>query len=254
MPWARYIRLLDGTAVPVSNEAHGDEAPRAPNTEHQFEVLDLSIGLIRSETWQALHLLGADALDVDANAGADASRGQIGGRVDRSNVKRQVARELEKSDIERVWREIGSEVATIVHGGGVRRQVDRGEGRGCDEVRLKPDCLIIVDEQQNPLLNICNRRRRARGGGGVEIVNVDLRGIGTRANGGAGCAGILNPTNKLHAVNERHHTLLCGFWTGPIISPVASVGKLRIPARVPGAGIQLPLHGMSKAIRAERYT
>ena len=31
----------------------GGEEPRAPNTEHHFEVLDLSIGLISSATWQA---------------------------------------------------------------------------------------------------------------------------------------------------------------------------------------------------------
>ena len=75
-------------------------------------MLDLSIGLISSPTWPGSHLLGDDGLDVDANAGADAGRGQIGGCVDHSNVKRQVARDFEKSDIERVWREIGSEIVT----------------------------------------------------------------------------------------------------------------------------------------------
>lgn len=154
-----------------------------------------------------LHLLGADVLDVDADAGAGAGRGQNGGRVNRSDIKRQVAREFEESDIERVWREVGSEVATIVHGGGVRRQGDGGERRSCDDIRLKPDRLIIMDEQHNPLLNVRYRRRYAGGAGGVEIMNVDLRGIGTRAHGGTGCAGILDPTNKLHAVDERHGTL-----------------------------------------------
>jgi len=142
-------------------------------------------------------------LDVDTNAG----RVQIGGCVDRSNIKRQVASEFEESDIERVWREIGSDVATVVHRSGFRWQVDCSERCSCNDIRLKPNWLIIVDEQQNPLLNVRYRRLRAAGKGRMEIMDVDLRGIRSRANGSTGCAGVLNPANKLHAVNERHDSL-----------------------------------------------
>ena len=50
----------------------------------------------RPAPW-ALRLLGGDALDVDADTCADASRGQFGGRVDRSDVNRHVVHELEES-------------------------------------------------------------------------------------------------------------------------------------------------------------
>jgi hypothetical protein len=212
-PWPNQSGYYIGVA-----SHNGDDVSFLPATVHvlgpaddPFVLFGGNYGDPVSGVVKALHLLGADALDGDADAGADAGRGQIGGRVDRSNVKRHVARELEESDIEHVRRGVGYEVATIVHGGGVRRQVDGGERRSRDDIRLKPDRLIIVDEKHNPLLNVRYRRRRAGGTGGMEIMNVDLRGIGPRAHGGTSCAGILNPTNKLHAVDERHGTLPCCF-------------------------------------------
>ena len=100
-----------------------------------------------------------------------------------------------------------SKVAAIVHGGAVGRQGDVSEILRVSDMRLKADRLIIVDEQQNSFLNV--RRRSA--GGLVEVVYVDVRGIRTRTHRGTGCAGILNSTYKLDAVDERHGTLRCEF-------------------------------------------
>ena len=56
-------------------------------------------------------------MDVDADTGADgAGRAHFGGRIDRSDADSDVAHELEESDIERVWSEVGSKVAAIVQG------------------------------------------------------------------------------------------------------------------------------------------
>src|SRR5262249_13938714 len=137
--------------------------------------------------------------------------------VDRGDVNLHIAHELEEADVERVWREIGSEVATVIHSGSVRRKGDRGEIRSRDRMRLEAGSFVIADEKQDPFLD-CRRRD---GGRLVEIMDVDLRGIHTLAHGRAGCAGILSSTNKLHAVDEGHGTLLSGILrrgTGLIIS------------------------------------
>src|SRR5580765_4887346 len=86
------------------------------------------------------------------------------------------------------------------------------------------------------------------------MMNVDLRGIGARADGGAGCAGILNATNKLHAVNERHIRSFVGFGPATIISPATSAGKREVEIRCSGgevrwqgAGHQAPTDSTARA-------
>src|SRR5215471_16369853 len=86
---------------------------------------------------QVLHLLGRDTLHVDANASADAGRGDFGGRVDGSDADRHVAYEFKESDVERVGREVGSKVTTIIDSGSVRLKGDVGERLSIDGMRLK---------------------------------------------------------------------------------------------------------------------
>src|SRR5438477_8357411 len=77
-------------------------------------------------------------------------------------------------------------------------------------------------------------------------MNVNLRGIGARADGGAGCAGILNPTNKLHAVNERHIRSFVGFGLATIISPATSAGKREVEIRCSGGEVRWQRAGLGR--------